>query len=92
MTIPPPDVTGQRMTYGPRWATTQAPPPQPTDLRVVGAAWGPEILPDQLTQVLPGQTGYQDLFSTLDPTGAPARAMYTGTYHPPVIGALPRSV
>lgn len=50
------------------------------DLQVVAANGAPRILPDQLTQVMANRVGYQDLFSSLDPTGLPSRGMYPGTY------------
>lgn len=91
MTIAPPDVTGQRRIYGPRFAVgvdAKPAPPNP-DLTIVAQPWGPTILPDQITTISPGQVGYQDLFSSLGPDGQPARGQYRGTF-PPVVGTMPR--
>lgn len=60
--------------------TTITGPPPIQDLSVIGATGAPGHLPDQLVQVQLNQVGYQDLFSTLDPTGVPSRGMYPGTY------------
>lgn len=88
MGMPPPDVTGARFITGGHRAVQQQGPMSTPDLTVVGNPWGPQVLPDSVTQILPGQVGYADLFSTLGPDGQPARGMNIGTYPPPT-GALP---
>lgn len=91
MTIAVPDHTGDHPSTSASWFTTERQTATPTprqDLTVVGSTWGPQILPDQLVTVRSSSVSYQDLFSDVDPSGMPARAMARGTYIPPVTGAL----
>lgn len=86
-----PDVTGQALTYSDARYTTFAAPPPSTDLTLIGQAWAPDQLPDQLITVGTSAVGYQDLWSSLDPaTGQPARVRYGGTY-PVTTGAMRRA-
>jgi hypothetical protein len=91
MTIAVPDHTGAHPAQSSQWFTqTRAqrfPMPTP-DLAIVGSSWGPQVLPDQMITINPTSVDYTDLWSSLDPSGMPARAMPRGTYVPPVTGAM----
>jgi hypothetical protein len=67
---------------------TYAPPAVYPGSDVVGSAWGPAIMPDQMVTVDTNSVGYLDLFTSLDPTGAQGRGRFGGTFVPPVTGAL----
>lgn len=87
-----PDITGAALTpYGDARFLTPRPvaaPPATADVAIVGSAFGPDHLPDQMVIIGPEHTTYTDLYAGLDPAGMPARVLYGGTYHPPVTGAL----
>lgn len=89
-TIPVPDHTGDHQVVGSYYTSERpvTPPTPPQNLAVVGSAWGPNILPDRLITVHPSSVSYQDLWSDVDPSGLPARAIAAGTYIPPVTGAM----
>lgn len=87
-----PDVTGAgRAVFDDARFTSISPPPPPAALAVVGQVWAPDQLPDQMITITPDRVGYQDLFTGLDPNGAPARVRYGGTYGT-VVGAMMRRV
>jgi hypothetical protein len=82
MGAPPPDHTGGSAGVdATRYTQAQGPMPAPlTAVAVVGTNWGPSQLPSHLVTVNPAYVGYQDLFTTLGPTGAPVAATVPGTF------------
>ena len=83
--MPVPDATGvhpQVRAVHARYSQFRAErgPMVTPDLTVVGANWGPSILPGHNIEIGTEQVGYRTLYSALTPDGTPAVGLIPGTY------------